>query len=224
MFKARMKFAKTGRAKYISHLDLMHTMQRSIARAGLPIWFTEGFNQHAYISIALPLSTGFSGEWEFMDFQLLTEIVPEDAVERMNAAFPEGLQALEIYPLSEGGRPVREISWSGFRITYDFDSGVPQGFAEDVQAVLARESIELMKRSKRGEKLVNIRDMIRETRVEAEENQVRIYAVTASDPGGNNLSPEYITRAIETYGKGWKIDGAAYHRYGVYDDHMELFR
>ena len=56
MFKARMKFAKEGRAKYISHLDLMHAMQRSMARCQMPLWFTEGFNQHAYVSVALPLS------------------------------------------------------------------------------------------------------------------------------------------------------------------------
>ena len=53
MFKARMKFAKEGRAKYISHLDLMHTMQRAMARCQMPLWFTEGFNQHAYVSVAM---------------------------------------------------------------------------------------------------------------------------------------------------------------------------
>ena len=64
MFKARMKFVKEGRAKYISHLDLMHAMQRSMARCQMPLWFTEDFNQHAYVSVALPLSTGYSGECE----------------------------------------------------------------------------------------------------------------------------------------------------------------
>ena len=108
MFKARMKFAKEGRARYISHLDLMHTMQRAMARCEMPLWFTEGFNQHAYVSVALPLSTGFSGEWELLDFNLLSESVPVNAVEAMNDVFPEGLRALEIYPLSDGGMPVRE--------------------------------------------------------------------------------------------------------------------
>ena len=70
MFKARMKFVKEGRAKYISHLDLMHAMQRSMARCQMPLWFTEGFNQHAYVSVALPLSTGYSGECEFLDFNI----------------------------------------------------------------------------------------------------------------------------------------------------------
>ena len=59
MFKARMKFAKEGRAKYISHLDLMHAMQRSMARCQMPLWFTEGFNQHAYVSVALPVNVNF---------------------------------------------------------------------------------------------------------------------------------------------------------------------
>ena len=83
MFKARMKFAKEGRAKYISHLDLMHAMQRSMARCQMPLWFTEGFNQHAYVSVALPLSTGYSGECEFLDFNITAEAVPENAVEAL---------------------------------------------------------------------------------------------------------------------------------------------
>ena len=96
-----MKFAKEGRAKYISHLDLMHAMQRSMARCQMPLWFTEGFNQHAYVSVALPLSTGYSGECEFLDFNITSEAVPENAVEALNDVFPEGLRAIEIYPQSD---------------------------------------------------------------------------------------------------------------------------
>lgn len=223
MFKARMKFTKTGPAKYISHLDLMHTMQRSIARASLPIWFTEGFNQHAYISIALPLSTGFSGECEFMDFHLLTESVPPDAVENMNAAFPEGLHAVEIYPLSEGGQPVRDIAYSGYRITYVFDHGVPEGFAQNVEEVMGMDVLELMKRSKRGEKPVNIKEFIRSIRLETVGKELEIYAVMAAG-SSSNLSPDYLTKAIEKYGKPWTIDGIFYHRLSVYNAQGQLFR
>ena len=55
MIKCRVVFEKTGRAKYISHLDLMRTFQHSFIRAGIRIKHTEGFNPHPYISIALPL-------------------------------------------------------------------------------------------------------------------------------------------------------------------------
>ena len=131
MFKARMKFAKEGRAKYISHLDLMHAMQRSMARCQMPLWFTEGFNQHAYVSVALPLSTGYSGECEFLDFNITAEAVPENAVEALNDVFPEGLRAIEIYPLADGGMKVGSIEWSQYRITWGFEGGTPKGFADD---------------------------------------------------------------------------------------------
>lgn len=117
-----MKFAKEGRAKYISHLDLMHAMQRSMARCQMPLWFTEGFNQHAYVSVALPLSTGYSGECEFLDFNITSDAVPENAVEALNDVFPEGLRAIEIYPQSDGGMKVGSIEWSQYRITWGFEA------------------------------------------------------------------------------------------------------
>ena len=58
MDKMRLRFEKTGRAIYISHLDMMRTMQRVFARAGLELKYSEGFNPHPQISIALPLSVG----------------------------------------------------------------------------------------------------------------------------------------------------------------------
>lgn len=222
MFKARMKFAKEGRAKYISHLDLMHAMQRAMARCEMPLWFTEGFNQHAYVSVALPLSTGYSGEWELLDFNLLSESVPVNAVEALNAVFPEGLRAIEIYPLSDGGMPLRDIAWSKYRITWSFTDGVPVGFVKDVSELFSRETIEIVKRSKRGEKLVNMRDFFTEVQFTEQENQVVVEVITAA--GNNNMSPEYLTRSIEQYLPQYTIQGAAYHRMCVYNEKMQAFR
>ena len=58
----RLLFSKTGRAKYISHLDLMRTFQRAFARAKIAIKHTEGFHPHPFVSIALPLSVGYSSQ------------------------------------------------------------------------------------------------------------------------------------------------------------------
>lgn len=222
MFKARMKFAKEGRAKYISHLDLMHTMQRSMARCEMPLWFTEGFNQHAYVSVALPLSTGYSGEWELLDFNLLTDSIPVNAVEALNAVFPEGLCAIEIYPLSDGGMPLREIAWSKYRITWSFADGVPTDFVKDVSELFERDTIEIVKRSKRGEKLVNMRDFFTEVHFMEADGCVITEVITAA--GNNNMSPEYLTRAIEQYLPQYTIAGAAYHRLCVYNEKMQAFR
>lgn len=223
MFKARMKFAKEGRARYISHLDLMHTMQRAMARCEMPLWFTEGFNQHAYVSVALPLSTGFSGEWELLDFNLLSENVPVNAVEALNAVFPEGLRAVEIYPLSDGGMPLRDIAWSKYRITWTFPEGIPDGLPDAARELFSREKIEILKRSKRGEKLVNMRELMQGGPALAESGDaVVLTAVTAA--GNNNLSPEYLTKAMRQYHPEFDLPCAAYHRMCVYNDKMQEFR
>lgn len=222
MFKARMRFAKEGRAKYISHLDLMHTMQRAMARCQMPLWFTEGFNQHAYVSVALPLSTGYSGEYEFLDFNLLSENVPINAVEALNAVFPEGLRAIEIYPLADGGMPLRDIAWSKYRITWSFADGVPADFAENVNKLFARPTVEIVKRSKRGEKTVNMRELMNGFALTEQDGQVIAEVVTAA--GNNNMSPEYLTRAIAQYLPQYEISSAAYHRLCVYNDKMQAFR
>lgn len=222
MFKARMKFAKEGRAKYISHLDLMHTMQRSMARCQMPLWFTEGFNQHAYVSVALPLSTGFSGACEFLDFNITSESVPINAVEALNDVFPEGLRAIEIYPLEDGGMKIARIAWSQYRITWGFEDGLPASFLSDVRTLFAQKQIEILKKSKRGEKLVNMRELMRDFSVEEKEGEAVAVVTTAA--GSVSLSPEYLTRAIRQYLPQYALPFCAYHRMNVFTAEGESFR
>ena len=222
MFKARMRFSKTDEAAYISHLDLMHCMQRVIARAHLPVWYTEGFNQHIYISVALPLSTGYSGEWEFLDFNCTADAIPEDAVERMNAVMPSGLSVQEIYPLEDGGRKVRDIAYSKFEITWEFDNGVPEGFVDAVNALFTKDELMILKRSKRGEKEVNVKDYMRGITLEQDTDCVRAYVILGA--GNNNLSPEYITKLIVRELPQFEPDGAYYHHLMVYDEQLNEFR
>ncbi len=202
--------------------NLMHTMQRTMARCQMPLWFTEGFNQHAYVSVALPLSTGYSGEYEFLDFNLLSENVPINAVEALNAVFPEGLRAIEIYPLADGGMQLRDIAWSKYRITWSFADGVPADFAENVNKLFAQPTVEIVKRSKRGEKTVNMRELMNGFALTEQDGQVIAEVVTAA--GNNNMSPEYLTRAIAQYLPQYEILSAAYHRLCVYNDKMQVFR
>lgn len=222
MFKARMRFSKTDEAAYISHLDLMHCMQRAIARAQLPVWYTEGFNPHIYISIALPLSTGYSGEWEFLDFNCTAEKIPDDAVARLNAVMPSGLSVQEIYPLEDGGRKVRDIAYSKFEITWEFDGGVPEGFVREAEQLFARDELRILKRSKRGEKEVNIRDYMRGITLEADADCVRAYTILGA--GNNNLSPEYLTKLLSRELPEYEPDGALYHHLMVYDAQLNEFR
>ncbi len=99
-YDVRAVFKKTGRAIYISHLDLMRLMQRTFKRAKLPVWFTKGYNPHVYLMFALPLSLGVSSECEVMDFGIdMSSGAPdyEDIKKRLNASLPSGIEVLRLY-------------------------------------------------------------------------------------------------------------------------------
>ena len=69
MREVRLRFSKTGRLKYISHLDINRAMSRALKRAGIPLWYTEGFNPHPYMSFSLPLSLGVESLCESVDLR-----------------------------------------------------------------------------------------------------------------------------------------------------------
>ena len=58
MITVRIRFEKTGEAAYISLLDLQRVFHRILKRSGLPVYYTQGFNPHIYLSFACPLSLG----------------------------------------------------------------------------------------------------------------------------------------------------------------------
>ena len=87
MVPVRATFEKRRRAKYISHLDLMRCMQRAFKRAGVPIWYTEGFNPHAYLMFPLALSLGCESGCECMDFRIDGEMsIPQTTYKKVSLA------------------------------------------------------------------------------------------------------------------------------------------
>lgn len=50
MITVRIRFEKTGEAAYISLLDLQRVFHRILKRSGLPVYYTQGFNPHIYLS------------------------------------------------------------------------------------------------------------------------------------------------------------------------------
>ena len=81
---------------YISHLDINRMMTRAVRRAHLPMWYTEGFNPHLYMTFALPLSLGTESNCESVDMRLIDEISLEEVKNRLNAVLPTGIEVTEV--------------------------------------------------------------------------------------------------------------------------------
>lgn len=96
MFEVRLWLAKKGRIKFVSHLDMFRMMQRTVRRADIPLWYTEGFNPHPYISYLLALPLGVEGVAEPIDIRIVEDISLEEIKNRLNARMPEGLMITDV--------------------------------------------------------------------------------------------------------------------------------
>ena len=84
--EVRIFFTKTGMAKYISHLDLMRCMTRALRRAQIPLWYTEGYNPHLFMTFARPLPLGVESLCESMDIRLVGEMTFREMKTRLSDA------------------------------------------------------------------------------------------------------------------------------------------
>ncbi|MGI6029387.1 MAG: TIGR03936 family radical SAM-associated protein [Candidatus Heteroscillospira sp.] len=218
MDKLRLRFEKTGRAVYISHLDLMHTMQRVFLRAGVPLKYSEGFNPHPLISILLPLSVGCGSVCELMDFRLHDDADLESLAERLNSAMPEGVRVTEVY---EAQRKSRELKWLRVTGRLEYDNADTAEAAEKLRELYAGEIV-ITKRTKRGEGDFNLSAGIREISFDAADGMVLVTAVvSAQEP---TVNPELIAEAVRQKMPGFAPDFAAFRREETYDGEMEIFR
>ena len=220
MNKLRMRFSKTGRAIYISHLDLMATMQRAFSRAGNRLKYSEGFNPRPQISIALPLSVGCASVCELMDFQLLEEQVDITCLkDRLNATMPEGIFVQEIY---EPSRKNAELKWLKIEGVFEYDDRPVDIMKEQLAAFFARGSIVIEKKTKRGFGEMDIRPAIREISfVSAEEGVLVRALISAQNP---TLNPDLLPAALRALAPDIAPDFAKFTRVETFDAEMKIFR
>ena len=190
----RLLFSKTGRARFISHLDLMRTFQRAFLRADIAIKHTEGFHPHAFVSIALPLSVGYGSCCEILEFGLLEGTLPEEVPAKLNAVLPEGIEVLSCY---DAEMPVKALAWVNYSIVWEYDSPVALEAAATLQKLLDRESLVIQKKSKKaksGFTEVDLIPLISSCTIHAEERTITFsMVVRAQNPG---LNPALLTEVL----------------------------
>ena len=219
MDKLRLRFTKTGRAVYISHLDLMHTMQRAFSRAGYELKYSEGFNPHPQISIALPLSVGAASLCEIMDFKLNGEADLAELPERLSAVMPEGIQVMEAY---EPQRKPAEIKWLEIEGLFEYDERDTAKTAAELERFFAQDEIVIAKKTKRGMGKMDIRPAISRIGFSPCEGGVKVSArISAQEP---TLNPELLADALRQNEPELVPDFARFTRLETLDKNGEVFR
>ena len=217
MDKLRLRFEKTGRAVYISHLDLMATMQRAFSRAGLELKYSEGFNPHPLISILLPLSVGTASVCELMDFRLKEDIDLRTLPARLTAVLPEGIRVTEVYPAEQKSARLKWLDVTG-RLEYDHGAPAP----EELQAFFSREELVIEKKTKRGLGQSDIRPAIDRIAFSADgEDRILTARISAQEP---TLNPDHLIQALRQLQRELAPDFAEFMRLETYDAEHNIFR
>ena len=184
----RIIFAKTGRAKYVSHLDLVRTMTRAVRRANIPLWYTEGFNRHPYLTFAAPLSLGYEGLRESMDIRLEEDMNYSELVSRLNAVLPEGIRAVAA---DEIMAKVKDLTSAVYRIEM-------QCPVEWVKELLSSSEILVEKRTKKKTmKTMDIYPYFASASVEDAGENHCIMMVTLPCGSAENINPALFISALE---------------------------
>ncbi len=186
----RLRFRKVGNLQYISHLDLQRTFNRIIKRAGIPVWYTKGFNPHPKLVFAMPLSVGTQSECELLDLKIIKGSVScEELMERFNSEMTEELCITGAYiPTTK----FSDIGWAEYSYVI-YTAGAGEQTARVLQTLYTTGRLVLTKRTKSGEKDTDIIPLIRsaEVRYCPEDGAIRIRAVLRA-ASAEFLNPEML--------------------------------
>ena len=216
----RMSFQKTGMAKFISHLDTVRCITRAMKRACVPIWFTEGFNPHAFLTFAMPLSLGFESLCETVDFRLLEDVDLNELKERLNDALPVDITVKEIYVYETSSDVIR---WAEYKMIFNNPDKL---LLEKAESVLSSDEIMVMKKGKQGrkkvEKEVNIKEHIKSFELNNEDGKLILNTVLSSGTS-ININPMLLIGALvkDTATDEQDVDVI---KIESYTESMEIFR
>lgn len=184
----RVFYEKLGRVKYISHLDMVRCISRALKRSGLPVWHTLGFHPHVYVTFALPLALGYESTCESMDFRLTEELPMETVLERLNAVLPEGVRC---YRAAPAGKKPEAIAWADYEITQEFDGMPAPEAAAKFAAWRGRETVPVVKKGKKGERVVDVKPRF-SVREERSEGNTLAFTMRAAAGNAFNLNPTLL--------------------------------
>ena len=218
--EVRMSFQKTGMAKFISHLDTVRCITRAMKRANVPIWYTEGFNPHAFLTFAMPLSLGFESLCETVDFRLMEETDLSELAERINNALPVDITVKEIYVYETSPNDIR---WAEYKVIFNNPDNL---LLEKAEKILSADEIMVLKKAKQGrkkvEKEVNIKEHIKSFELENDNGKLVLKTVISSGTS-ININPMLLIGALT---KDTETDEQDVDIIKVqsYTENMEVFR
>ncbi len=178
--------------KYISHLDFLRCVNRSFKRGKIPVKYSNGFNPHVLLNIALPCPVGVSSICELLDIELYEEMPPEEIKQRLSSSLPVGMEVVSV-ERNENLTDFFEISTALYSTEFTSDKEI------DIDKFINEPEFIIEKKSKRGMKEVNVKDFVKKLELSSFDGTKYFINMVIDAGNKSNLKPELLLGAMEKY-------------------------
>lgn len=157
-----IRFAINGDVRFLSHNDSLRLFGRALARAGLPVRYTQGFNPLPRIWLLAARPVGVAGDEELLIVELSEDVSAQDVQDRLGAQLPEGIA------LTRARAVAPDVLPHAVEVSYQL--AIPPELAADVgeavEKLAGSESCPVLRprAGKRAEKTVDIRPALSKIR------------------------------------------------------------
>ena len=185
-YPVRLRFAKHGKVRFISHRDVARAFERTFRIAELPLTFTQGFSPRPKVSFGLALSVGHESDAEYLDVELAEPVDLAPLAGVLSAGLPEGIDVTGTAALAERAPALQEaITAVVYRVS--LPGTEPAALEQAVCGLLARDTVTMTVVRKGRETVEDVRPAFR-----------RVEVVSADEPaGGSALDLELATPAAQ---------------------------
>lgn len=191
-----LKFSKSGYVRYTSHLDMLRFFKRAFRKSGIALRYSQGFNPHPRMGFAQPLSLGYAGMNELLEFETVSDHEAEQILLALEGEMPEGIRIISAQAFVPADFHIRSLAAATESAAYTLLLPYPcsqEELDKDLAAYLSQEQIMAQKRRKKDKKMVNedIRPKIRHLSGRAD-GQTAALAMTLDAGSTSNCSPELV--------------------------------
>lgn len=184
--------------KFVGHLDMMRYFQKCMRRAEIDIAYSAGFSPHQIMSFAAPLGVGITSDGEYLDIEVNSTKSSDKAIKALNEVMAEGIEITSYRRLNDTDKKAMSIvAVAEYEIRMkDGYEVLPVDYEAKAEAFFdQQESIEITKKTKKGEKTIDLKKLIYDFQISTEEKRPVFY-MKVSAGSTENLKPELVLSAF----------------------------
>ena len=222
MCKIICKYSKTGYLKYISHLDVLRFIQRSVKRAGINAKYSEGFNPHMKTSFGYPLSLGTESIGEYFELELNDDMDLGMFVRKMNSAMPNEMQIMKADYSNDSESLMKRCEYAEYLINIESaadENKLNEYFNEMLTVGVIFNRQKKNKKNKLVTKEINTEEMLHFIKAErVKDDKIKVMAVFKTQETGSMKVEELIKLITE---KGFAVDYYTIMKIDALDNEMK---